>query len=249
MFKLKLPKTATYTLLTTTLLIFILQIILGNDFTEFFLLVPSDILVRPWILITSMFLHANFTHLFFNMYVLLIFGPLIEGRIGMKRFYLMYLCSGIISAIGYSLISTNPALGASGAMMGLLGVTIMLMPNLRVLFLFFIPMSLRTAGIIFAMIDLLGVFNPGSGIAHWAHLFGLGAGLIYGWYLVKQKQKFENAFNTLKKYVKDNNINIKVEPRKEKKSSKEVRDADFTYSEQIQLTDEDIDNYLKNGRL
>ncbi len=243
----KSPRTATYPLLGITIGIFILQsiskLMYGDLFTNTFMLVPGDILVRPWILITSMFLHAGFAHLFFNMYVLLIFGPVLESRIGKKRFFWLYIGSGIISALGYSLISTTPALGASGAIMGMLGATIMLLPNLQVLFFFIIPMSLRTAGIIFAIIDLLGVFNPSSGIAHTAHLFGLAAGLIFGWYLIKKKKKFQTSFNTLKKYSEP------IQKNKGKNKKHIIKDAQYSYSDSIKLTEEDINEYIRNGRL
>jgi len=237
-------RTATFPLIGMNMILFLVQVILGETFTNSFTLVPADILIRPWILITSMFLHGSFAHLFFNMYALLIFGPIVESRIGKRRFYFMYFLSGIFAAIGYSLMSTMPALGASGAIMGLLGVTIILLPDLPVLFFFFIPMSLRTAGIIFALIDIFGVFNPASGIAHWAHLFGLATGLIYGIYLLKKRKHFQESFDTLKKYSEP------TPKSKAKKTHKqEIRNADFSYSEKIQLTDSDIDNYLKNGRL
>ena len=238
-------KTATMPLLATNIVFFVFQLIF-TGFTEALMLSTADIITRPWILITSMFLHSGFGHLFFNMYALLIFGPLLESRIGKKRFFFMYFLSGLVASIGYSLFMPNSfALGASGAIMGMLGVTIMLLPHLPVLFFFILPMSLRTAGIIFALIDIFGLFNPASGIGHWAHLFGLATGLLYGWYLLKKRDKFKTAFNTLKKFSQT----VEVKPEHKKKVKPEVRDADFSYSESIQLSDEDIQNYLKNGRL
>lgn len=238
------PKTATYPLLGITILCFIIQVF-SKEFTNTFILSTADILVRPWILITSMFLHGGAGHLFFNMYVLLIFGPLLESRIGKKRFLITYFLSGIIAGIGYSLLAPNSfALGASGAMMGILGVTIMLMPDLKVLFFFILPMSLRTAGIIIALIDILGVFNPNSGIAHWAHLFGLGAGIVYGSYLLTQKKKFQKSFNILRKYE---DAPIRKESSNRIKDKPEIKDADYT--EKILLKEADIEDYLKYGKL
>lgn len=199
--------------------IFILQVVLGQWFTESFLLASDSVLVRPWILITSMFLHANVTHILFNMYVLFIFGPLLEQRIGPKRFLYIYFLSGIIagivSSLFYPLVLGTPlrALGASGAIMGILGVIIMLMPNLKVLFFFIIPMPLWIAAIIFAAIDIFGIFYP-SGIANVAHLTGLACGLLYGMYLKKQKRHFNRRF-----------------------SSRSTMDAD------------DIEDYLRSGKI
>ena len=182
---------------------FALQIFLGNWLTSFFMLTPADVIYRPYILLTSMFLHSPyiFGHLFWNMYGLLMFGPLLEGRIGPNRFLLLYLGAGLLSGIGHIVFSmliygTAPAaLGASGAIMGMLGALIVLMPDLKLLFLFFIPMSLRTAGIIWILLDVLGVFVP-SGVGNLAHLVGVATGILYGLYLKGKKKKFDRKFQT-----------------------------------------------------
>ena len=85
-------KNAVYPLIGINLVMFFLQIMF-EGFTESFMLVSSDIYSRPWILLTSMFLHGGFSHLLFNMYALLMFGNLIEQRIGTKRFLFIYFVS------------------------------------------------------------------------------------------------------------------------------------------------------------
>jgi len=224
-------------LIVVNLVMFALQYLLGSSFTNSLMLVPSDILTRPWILFTSMFLHGGFLHLFFNMYVLLMFGGLIEQRIGSKRFLFIYVLGGLFAGGLYSLFPPInpetglgvPALGASGAIMAILGLVIMLLPDLKVLFFFIIPMSMRTAGIIFAAFDLFGLFNPASGIAHLAHLGGLAVGLVIGYYLVKQREKFTKKFTGVKL----------------KKSSKN----NFSTNQTLELSDKDIEEYIRNGRL
>lgn len=216
---------ASLILILVNIVVFLLQFLLGENFTKLFMLVPADVLIRPWTLLTSMFLHGSPAHLLFNMYALFIFGSLIEQRIGTKRFVTIYIFAGLFAGIIYSVFSTIPALGASGAIMAILGLTIMLLPDLRVLFFFVIPMSLRTAGIIFALIDLVGLFNPNSGIAHLAHLGGLFIGLLYGYYFIKQRKKFA------KKFVRSTPSNSK------------------TKKDTIEMTDEDIEEYISKGRL
>ena len=205
---------------------FLLQNLLDESFTRSLLLIPGDVFLRPWTLLSSMFLHGSVGHLFFNMYALLIFGGLIEQRIGSRNFLVSYLFAGVFAGSLYSIFSSTPALGASGAIMAVLGLAIMLLPDLRVLFFFVIPMSLRTAGIIFALIDIFGLFNPGSGIAHLAHLGGLFIGLVYGYYLVKQKNKFYKKFTRT--------------PPKVKKT--------FGKKDTIEMSDDDIEEYIKSGR-
>ncbi|MFH1917047.1 MAG: rhomboid family intramembrane serine protease [Nanoarchaeota archaeon] len=214
-------RSAALTLIVVNVIIYVVQLILGDRFTNAFLLNSSEVWARPWILITSMFLHADPTHLIFNMYALLVFGPLIEQKIGTRRFVFIYFLSGILASV-ISTFFYERALGASGAIMGILGVTIMLLPHLQVLFFFFIPMSLRTAGIIFAAIDIFGIFVP-SGIANIAHIVGLGTGLLYGWHLLRKKREFTKRF-------------VEKSPKKKK-------------ADALMLSNEDIEDYLKHGRL
>lgn len=216
-------------LLFLNVFMFFLQFVLGDGFTRSLLLVPGDVLARPWTLLSSMFLHGSGAHLLFNMYALLIFGGLIEQRIGSKRFLGVYLFAGLFAGILYSLFSSVPALGASGAIMAVLGLAIMLLPHLKVLFFFVFPMSLRTAGIIFALIDIVGLFNPHSGVAHLAHLGGLFVGLVYGYYLLSLRKKFSKKFTA--------------------RPSTSSRRFSSKKKDTIELSDEDIEEYLKNGRL
>lgn len=191
-------------LILVNVIFFALQFILGAHFTDSFLLASEDIFSRPWILVSYMFLHGNPTHLLFNMWALFIFGPLLEQRIGPKRFLLLYFGSGIIAGILSSFFYSR-ALGASGAIMGMLGTLIILMPDLQILLFLIIPMPLWIAGIIFALIDLLGVVYP-SGVGNIAHLVGLGIGLLYGLYLKKENKKFHKKFSA-KKHLDKEDIN------------------------------------------
>ena len=171
-------------LVLINVLAFVAQMILGNSFTNLFLLNSADILTRPWIIITSMFLHGGFSHILFNMYVLFMFGSLLEQRIGPKRFYLIYFASGILAALGASLLYPR-ALGASGAIMGIMGALIIFLPNMRLLFFFVIPMKFWIAAILIAAIDFFGIFYP-SGVGNLAHLIGMTVGLGYGYYIKKK---------------------------------------------------------------
>src|SRR3989344_3324088 len=85
-------------LILLNIAVFIIEVIFKGNFIESFILTP-DIFSRPWILLTHMFLHANVNHILFNMYTLLLFGPLLEQRIGVKRFFLIYIASGILAGI------------------------------------------------------------------------------------------------------------------------------------------------------
>jgi len=196
-------KSAVTPLILVNVIIFILQIVLNENFTNSFMLISSDIYARPWILITSMFLHGGINHIVFNMYALLIFGGILEQRIGAKRFIFIYFVSGIVAAFLSSFFYAR-ALGASGAIMGVIGVLIILMPNLGLLLFFVVPMPLWIAGIVYALIDTFGIFFP-SGVGNIAHLVGMGLGLLYGLYLKKQKKEFDKKFSS-KKHLESDDV-------------------------------------------
>ncbi len=189
-------RTIVMPLIAINIVVFILQRVLGRAFTNSFILISSDVFSRPWILLTSMFLHANVNHIFLNMYGLLLFGGLLEQRIGVKRFLGVYLASGFVAALLSTLVY-DAALGASAAVMGVIGVLIILMPDLKLLLFFLIPMPLRVAGIVFAAIDLMYILTN-STIGGFAHLVGMGIGLAYGLYLKRQKRDFDKKFSTKK---------------------------------------------------
>ncbi len=191
---------ATLVLVALNIIIFIFQVATKNSFTETFVVHKGDLFTAPWTLVTSMFLHANILHIFINMWVLFMFGMVVEQRIGTKRFVFIYMVSGILASIASSLIYPA-ALGASGAIMGILGVAIILMPDLRVI-LVIIPMSLRTAGIILALSDIFGIL---PGVAHAAHLAGLASGLLYGLLLKDKRKKFDRKFHS-KTYMDHDDI-------------------------------------------
>jgi uncharacterized protein len=194
-------KSVVYPIIFINIAVFILQNVLGGWFTDLLVLKQFDLMARPWTLLTSMFLHGGFNHILFNMYVLFMFGSLVEQRIGPKRFLTMYLVTGLVAAF-ISQFIYPAALGASGAIMGMMGVMIILLPKLRILFFFIIPMPLWIAGIVIALIDILGVFAP-SGTANVAHLVGMSLGLLFGVYYKSKRKKFHKKFHKKKHMDQD----------------------------------------------
>ena len=155
-----------------------------------------------WTLLTSMFMHANFTHLFVNMVSLFFIGSFIEKLIGRKRFFWLYMISGIFAGLLFVFLAyffgnsdlgarifgspETLAVGASGAIFALGGLLAVLTPKLRVYVMFIIPMQMW-----FAMAVLLGGFWIASilgnlPIGNTAHFGGLLVGVSYGFYLRKK---------------------------------------------------------------
>ena len=90
-------KFSTFLLAGFIILIFMLQNSIPN-FTDAFKLASSDIFKRPWILLTSIFLHANMPHLLLNLFSLVLFGIILENNIGTKKYLLIFLITGFLSS-------------------------------------------------------------------------------------------------------------------------------------------------------
>ncbi|WP_254838846.1 rhomboid family intramembrane serine protease [Natronomonas marina] len=144
-----------------------------------------------WTWFVSIFAHGGITHLLFNAIALYFFGPIVERQVGSRKFAALFLVSGIaagLGQVGLALFTGEAArvLGASGAIMAIMGVLSMTAPDLKVLLFFVIPMSVRTLTILFAgfSIFMVAANTTGSGllsgVAHFAHLVGLFIGLWYG---------------------------------------------------------------------
>ncbi len=138
---------------------------------------------EPYQLVTHMFAHANFFHILFNMYALWMFGSVLERVWGPKRFLIFYLVCGLAAGVAqmFTMSAMGSAVGASGAIMGLLAGFAYLFPETK----FYIlplpfPIKAKFMVAIYAAIDLFGGFSnmEGDNIAHFAHLGGLVMGFI-----------------------------------------------------------------------
>lgn len=142
-------------------------------------------LFRPWQLVTYMFLHGGFMHIFFNLFALWMFGQSIENYWGTKRFTYFYFLTGIGAALLHMAIGGGggPTIGASGAVYGILLAFGMMFPNREIMLLFPpIPMKAKYFVAIFGAIELIsGISRTNSGVAHFAHL----GGMLVGYILIK----------------------------------------------------------------
>jgi len=168
---------ATYLLIAICVAVFAMELAGGAAFLPGFVLSPVSLLAEPWAIITSLFAHADIEHILFNMLALFMFGSVLEARLGPNRFLFLYLVSGVVGAVGFMLF--NPpfelALGASGAIYGIIGALVLLEPKLTVYF-YGVPIPMYVAGPIYALIEVFAMGSTDS-IAHSAHLLGFFAGL------------------------------------------------------------------------
>ena len=152
--------------------VFVVQLFFG---TEPFVLVNELKFVEPWRILTALFAHANLEHLVANLSALVLFGLVLEGRIGPRRVFWLF----IISGIAINLFSPyDRSLGASGAIFAILGTLVVLRP-LMMVWVYGMPVPMIVAGLIWLGIDLFGVFYPSS-VANLAHIAGLGSGIVVG---------------------------------------------------------------------
>ena len=193
-FMANVPK-AVKNIIIINVLVMVMTYLNSSLMDRLFALHPLQFIYRPWQLVTYMFMHADFFHIFFNMYTLFIFGSVLERVWGTKKFLVYYFVTGVGAALvhlGVQWLTGNFALtvGASGAIYGILMGYAMLYPD-SVLTLIFPPISMKAKWfvLIFAGIELVaGISRTGGGIAHFAHL----GGLIFGFLLIlywKKKHK------------------------------------------------------------
>jgi len=180
----------TYLFLGLMWVAFLLQGLTRNVSPE---LARSLFVLRPthleyvWTWFTSIFAHGGFFHIALNSIVLYFFGPPVERRLGGRRFAALFLGAGAAAGLaqmlmGFYLGSVGPGVvGASGAIVAVMGALTVWNPNLRVYLYFLIPMPLWILTIGFAGLSLvMGFTGVQDGVAHFAHLAGLLIGLGYG---------------------------------------------------------------------
>jgi membrane associated rhomboid family serine protease len=193
-----------YSLIAINIIIFIWEVITTNFFSnplkvnEIFYnygTVPDLVFQGDYFaLVTSMFLHGGVVHIIGNMVFLYIFGDNIEDRFGHFKYLILYLLWGVAAGIIHSFYAVSvgggdiPAVGASGAISGVLGAYLILFPKAKiftVITAFFITTvripALAYIPIWFILQVIFSIFNPEGGVAYLAHIGGfvVGAGVSF----------------------------------------------------------------------
>jgi membrane associated rhomboid family serine protease len=210
------PPFATWGLIAVNSVVFLFELGLSppelEEFFSQFALIPAryaggvpsaDDLVA---LFTMMFLHDGWLHLIFNMWTLWLFGPAIEDRLGHGRYLAFYLVCGIASGIAHAAFnptSVVPALGASGAIAGVLGCYMWMFPLSRVVVvvpIVFIPLFFELYAFVFigiwfllqllqGTVELMAPSGAG-GVAWWAHVGGFVVGALLGPVLQQPRRSY-----------------------------------------------------------
>jgi membrane associated rhomboid family serine protease len=215
------PPIANGLIIFVNTVVFLFELVLPESVREAlffqFGLVPSHVMDSDFTLqtlypfVTNMFLHGGWGHFLSNMWTLWIFGDNVEDRMGSLRYVLFYLLCGVIASFTHFVLystSSVPAIGASGAISGVMGAYMFLFPHSRIIFfvpLLFLPYFIELSAFFYIGFWFLGqlwsgtvslTVNPeGAGIAFWAHIGGfLGGILLYRLFLIgKRKFYYEDS--------------------------------------------------------
>lgn len=176
-------KRITYIIVAINVLIFLLQISYPS-INDNFALQPKGSENYNFIqYLTGCFLHGSWFHLFINMVVLLSFGTYMEEKFGKKLFLILYLFSGIFAGIAWHIFYSPEiaAVGASGALFGVMGAVALFSPNLKILLFFIIPLRIKYAMIVAFLYESYFILFPREGdmVGHFVHVSGLILGCLF----------------------------------------------------------------------
>ena len=169
-------------LILANIVVFILQYVFRPHFTNLFALHPRSVVENfyVWQMVSYMFLHGGLMHLLFNMLMLWLFGSTLEAVWGSRQFLRYYVVCGLGGAV-FSLIFSynNYVIGASGAIFGLYLAYAMMFPDNHVYLYFLVPIKAKYLVAGLALFQLVSGISGPSGIAYFAHLGGMAAGLFF----------------------------------------------------------------------
>jgi len=210
---------AVWTLIAINVGVFIYELTVPQDLTEQFIylfgLVPARFTNPAWAaetgfphtywpFLSTMFLHGGWLHIIGNMWVLLIFGDNVEDRMGPARFVVFYILCGLSAGVVHVLTnpgSTVPAVGASGAIAGVMAAYFVLYPRARIVAMFpifFYPLFFTVPAFLYLGFWFLIQFYSGTlaiathrevgGIAWWAHVGGFASGILFFSFFLRRRE-------------------------------------------------------------
>jgi membrane associated rhomboid family serine protease len=143
-------------------------------------------------LLSVYFIHGSFFHLLGNTIILWTFGNAVNSRLGNIQYLILFFAIGIISSLFHIVLDGNPAVGASGAVSGIIGFFLVLFPKKKVKCLVFFGFFIRTAQLssiflilFWLFLDLFGLFFLKTNIAYIAHISGMISGFVAGYLMLK----------------------------------------------------------------
>ncbi len=229
-------------LLIINVVIYFIQVIAGNILIDnvtlddlivyYFGLIPLHFPYAsfyPWQVITYQFLHANFTHIFFNMFMLWMFGMELENIWGSSKFLIFYLLSGIGGALLQLFVGGGaPTIGASGAIFGVMVAFAMMFPDRPIYLYFLLPIKAKYLIAFLVVFEFLSV-GSADVIAHVVHI----GGAITGFLFILADRRYNFDFDRMYRNLKNPNVFKQTKTKIDRNKhvfgfpEDEVEDADF----------------------
>ncbi len=174
---------ATLALIIVCVAVFAYEALLAPDsFFDDYGFSGKNLLSKPYVLVTSIFIHGDIVHILSNIAVLFFFGVAVESELGVKKMLLIFFLGAFAGDLFSLLIYPFDAvsIGASGGVFALIGVGMIVKPMDFSLYPFFLPVPLALLGMIYTIYNAVGFFTGPSNISYIAHFGGLLVGLAFG---------------------------------------------------------------------
>jgi membrane associated rhomboid family serine protease len=182
-------------LLIANIAAFVLQNMIPG-LTQQFAYVPILAPRQPWTIVTSMFLHGDVMHIFFNMLGLYFFGSAVESSVGAKRFTILYFISGFTGALFSTISPYTAIIGASGGVFGVMLAFARFWPDTPIYIWGVFPVPARILVIVTTIVTLYsGLTGVQDGIAHFAHLGGYAGAWLYLRGIDRKRGEFKRRIN------------------------------------------------------
>jgi membrane associated rhomboid family serine protease len=255
--------TVTKNLLLINLLAFVATLILEQQGIYLEVLGGLHFFASPYFhfyqFVTYLFLHGSFTHLFFNMFALWMFGCVIERVWGSKKYLFYYLACGIGAGLCQELVqfltgSISLTIGASGAVYAILLAFGLTFPDER-MFIFPLPIPIKAKWFVmgYVAIELFSAVNmPGDGVAHMAHL----GGMLFGFLIIRywQRHPYKQFDINAGRDFLNNIFKKKSDPFEHQKRQQQQQrqgrpETDMEYNERKQKRQAEVDRILDKIRM
>ena len=218
-------------LIGVNIIIFLLKIISQNPATPFFNpivdlfgLSSSTVWPRIWQPFTYLFIHKDFLHVFFNMFVLWMFGSELESIWGRKAFLRYYFTTGVSAGFVWLMLNLSNAnhtlAGASGAVYGILLAFGMIFPNRTVYLYFLFPIKVKYLVMFLVATEFILSMNTASDISHITHLSAVAIGFVY----LRYFWRWKDIQFSIRKYIRE--FGLTVQNQKETRRAKLQQEVD-----------------------
>lgn len=206
----------------------------------------SELYKEPWTIITYMFVHAGFLHVFLNMLMLFFFGPPLEEQWGGKEFIKYYVICGAGGALFTLIFGGGTIVGASGAIYGVMLAYALNWPDSLIWIYAIFPVKAKYLVLFLGALSFFFAFaGPADGIAHFAHLGGLVVGYVY----LKKGWEVQARWNGLRKRLRKRKFSVVPGGSPSKGASSPRRTSKEADEEAriLEIVDQILDKIAANG--